>query len=108
MENAGLANEVVSMPSGIAAVEKLTGRQNFAAVFTDLMLREMDGFAVISWVKEKYPELLTVAISRCDDLPTINRAFQAGADFYIPKPIREVDLKNLSRNYSRYQQLYFL
>jgi CheY-like chemotaxis protein len=99
MVNAELANEVVWVPSGIAAVEKLTGEQKYSAVFTDLMLQEMDGLQLISWVKEKYPNLLIVAISHRDEMDIINRAYQAGAAFYIAKPVREVDLINLTKHY---------
>lgn len=100
MANAHWKNEIVWVPSGICAVEKLAGKQDYAAVFTDLMLREMDGFAVIAWVKERFPNLPVIAISHRDDEESITKAFAAGADFYIPKPIRQVDLLNLVHNCS--------
>jgi CheY-like chemotaxis protein len=97
MANAQLTNEIVSVASGVAAVETLTGERRYAAVFTDLMLREMDGFEVISWVRDKYPDMLIVAVSWRTELETISRAFEAGAHFYILKPVREVDLINVAK-----------
>src|ERR1041384_5329420 len=97
LNNAQLANEVVSVASGVAAVETLTGERKYAAVFTDLMLREMDGFEVISWVRDKYPDLLIVAVSWRAEVETIAKAFEAGAHFYILKPVREVDLLNVAK-----------
>jgi DNA-binding response OmpR family regulator len=72
---------------GEAAIERLVERgEKFDAVVLDVMLPGMDGFAVVSALREAknyVPVLILTARGRAED---VLEGFAAGADDYLPKP----------------------
>lgn len=63
-------------------------------VLLDAIMPEMDGFITCKNLKEKYPELPVIIITSLDDDQSVERAFQAGADDYLTKPINWSVLKH--------------
>lgn len=72
--------------SGEDAMARLHRAANFDVVVLDVMLPGMDGFAVMSEMREAgyfIPTLMLTARGHPDD---VLRGFAAGADDYLPKP----------------------
>ena len=83
-----LGFEVVSSP-GAAHGLALALAQPFAAVITDLVMPEMDGFELIRALRGQpaTAHLLIVATSASVFPEDEIRSIQAGADLFLPKPI---------------------
>ncbi len=68
-------------------------RDSFDALILDWMIPDMDGYAVLGWVREnfdwKVPVLFVTARDQEDD---IVRALEQGADDYIVKPAKQREL----------------
>jgi len=86
LEAEGYAVEVVD--TGERAIQRLVGGEPepFDLVVLDVMLPGMDGFAVVSELREAkqfVPVLILTARGRPED---VLKGFAAGADDYLPKP----------------------
>lgn len=71
---------------GKTALDILTAETNFDAIILDVMLPEIDGFAVAKTLREREnftPILMLTARSRPED---VLLGFEAGADDYLSKP----------------------
>lgn len=83
LEAEGFETEVAA--DGSVALDVLRAR-NFDAIVLDVMLPEVDGFAVARRLRESEnftPILMLTARSRPED---VLDGFEAGADDYLPKP----------------------
>lgn len=70
---------------GKIALEKLKS-QDFDAVVLDVMLPEVSGFEIASWMRSQEnftPILMLTALGKPED---VLQGFAAGADDYLPKP----------------------
>lgn len=79
--------EVDTVSDGESALELLTAnRERFDVVVLDVMLPGIDGFAVVSNMRDAglfVPVLMLTARGRPED---VLRGFESGADDYLPKP----------------------
>ena len=71
---------------------------DFALVFSDGKMAEMDGFEFVSIVRANYPKLGIVLVTAHEDEYPLSEALRAGADGYITKPF---SLKKLSLIFSK-------
>lgn len=95
----GLANELVELPDGQAALDYLYRRGAYRSaararrpglILLDINMPKVDGFAVLEQVK-RTPALQVIPIfmlTSTDDQREINRCYALGANSYIVKPIR--------------------
>ena len=82
---------VLTAADGRSAVEIASGKE-VGLMLLDLRLVGMDGFEVLSVVKERRPELPVVMITAYDDMQTAIEAIRLGAIDHLGKP---VDLDHL-------------
>ena len=86
--------EVATANNGRHALEVMA-RQPFDVVLLDVMMPELDGFHTLLALKED-PELRhtpVIMISALDELDSVVRCIQAGAEDYLPKPFNPTRLK---------------
>lgn len=79
--------ETISASDGMSALEKIYG-ESPDLVLLDIMMPVMDGFEVLLKLKEK-PEtrdIPVIVISASNDLQSVVRGIQLGAEDYLPKP----------------------
>jgi len=81
----GLPYEVRSVSSGKEAVAAL-GKQAAHVVITDIMMPEMDGFALLRYIRENFPGTVVVAITGYGTIEDAVRAIKEGAFDYVTKP----------------------
>jgi len=108
MDDAGLTKRAVEslrpaasvrvIQSGKELINYLEGQEPYAdraahplpaVVLLDLRMPEMDGFAVLEWVKNRadYAQIPIVAVSGLSDSEHMKRAFALMARSYLFKPI---------------------
>ena len=95
--NARIANPVVEVRDGEAAICYLSGQGVYAdrtrcpmpfLVLLDLRMPRMSGFEVLEWIRGQptLRELIVVVLSSSDDMRDVNKAHQLGATSYLVKP----------------------
>jgi len=85
---------VVRAESGHQALEMLR-MQEFDLVLLDIMMPEMDGFAVLQQIKadEALCHLSVIMISALEELESVAHCIEMGAEDYLPKPSNPTLLK---------------
>ncbi|WP_051906620.1 ATP-binding protein [Methylomarinum vadi] len=81
-------------------------RDHFHLALIDLNMPVMNGFSLIKAIQsdKNIAHLKTVAISAYADKNTIKKAFAAGFDDYLTKPINEQDLRNIIQSIAQSPQ----
>jgi serine phosphatase RsbU (regulator of sigma subunit) len=81
----------VSATNGREALEKIQAEPP-DMVLLDIMMPEMDGFAVLETLKaeKKWRDIPVVVISAMDDIKSVARGIELGAEDYLPKPFDPV------------------
>ena len=85
LERQGYAT--VKAESGREALQKMR-TQEFDLVLLDIMMPEMDGYAVLQEIQadETLRHLRVIMISALDELESVARCIEMGAEDYLPKP----------------------
>lgn len=85
--------EVVEAVDGQEAMEKLAICPEIRFVITDLKMPRMDGFELITAIRKKQLHYVYILVQTyCDDEDTLVRALSLGADDFLRKPVRPVEL----------------
>ena len=77
--------EVIEAESGEEALEKYHANQDIAVAVLDVMLPEMDGFAVLGHIREKQDTPIIMLTAREEETDKV-LGLELGADDYITKP----------------------
>jgi len=79
--------EVATATNGREAVE-LVARQPFDVMLLDIMMPEMDGYQVLEHLRAGgvQPDVRVIMISAVDELDSVVRCLELGADDYLTKP----------------------
>lgn len=89
-----LGYQVALAENGREALD-LAAAEPFDLMLLDIMMPEMDGYAVLQALKA-HPELRrlpVIILSALDDMESVVRGVELGADDYLPKPFDTVLLK---------------
>ena len=87
-------HKVVTAANGTSALD-LVARQDFDIILLDLMLPGMSGFEVLRRLKaaEQTNHIPVIMISALDELDSVVRCIEAGAEDYLTKPFNPVLLR---------------
>jgi sigma-B regulation protein RsbU (phosphoserine phosphatase) len=79
--------EVETVESGLAALDAIRSTA-FDLVLLDVMMPEVDGYAVLRELKLAHDtrDIPVIMISALDELDSVVRCIEAGAEDYLPKP----------------------
>jgi sigma-B regulation protein RsbU (phosphoserine phosphatase) len=79
--------EVETVESGLAALDAIRSAA-FDLVLLDVMMPEVDGYAVLRELKSasETRDIPVIMISALDELDSVVRCIEAGAEDYLPKP----------------------
>jgi CheY-like chemotaxis protein len=100
LQRAKIPNPLISLSDGRAAISHLrhcaTGTKEMPLfVFLDLNMPVVDGFYVLDWMRHQpaLRRLITVVLSTSSNQRDVARAFELGADAYLPKfpPVSEIN-----------------
>ena len=112
-QKASLVNPIQIVRDGEEAVAYLGGEGKYAnraeyplpaLVLLDLKLPRMDGFEVLSWIRQQdgIQGLPVVVLTSSNELRDVNRAYSLGANSFFVKELdfqQAVDLSSLLRHY---------
>ncbi len=87
-------HRVVTVADGAAALQ-LAMAQDFDLILLDLILPEMSGFEVLRRLKAtaQTSDIPVIVISALDELDSVVRCIEAGAEDYLSKPVNPVLLQ---------------
>ncbi len=93
LKREGYTNLAVA-ENGRQAVDMLAGRR-FDLVLLDIMMPEMDGYQVLEHIKSSQVlrEIPVIMISAVDEMDSVVRCIELGAEDYLPKPFNRVLLR---------------
>lgn len=83
--------DVTCVQDGRQAIRLLT-EQAFDMAVLDIMVPEVSGLEVLSYIKEQKPEMTTIMLTALDDERTQVQAFNLYADDYVIKPVSPIIL----------------
>ncbi|HNR29474.1 MAG TPA: response regulator [Candidatus Hydrogenedentes bacterium] len=85
--------EVQSAPNGRVALEKLRADGDLVAIFTDIMMPEMDGITLIREARKVAPSVVCIVMTGYATLDTARAAVKEGAYDYVLKPFNLSEIK---------------
>ena len=77
--------QAIHCHTGQEAVEQV--KKNPIVVLMDVVMPEMDGYEACRQIKAAYPSLPVIMMTAYDNVSALEKAFSAGADDYLPKPL---------------------
>ncbi len=80
-------------PSGPAALNLIRARDDFAVLFTDIMMPEMDGIQLIREARKVRPSLIPIVMTGFGTVETARAAVKEGAYDYVLKPFSLSEVK---------------
>jgi CheY-like chemotaxis protein len=107
LDNAGVKNPLRVVNDGEEFVDYMEGTGNYedrkmyplpGLVLLDLKLPKRDGFELLNWVRghSKFSALPVIVLTATQELQDVNRAYQAGANSFLVKPMNFKDYQGLS------------
>ena len=95
--NARIANLLIEVRDGQAAIQYLSGEGDYAdrtrypipfLILLDLRLPKLSGFEVIAWLRDQpqLADLIVVVLTGSDHVPDVTKARDLGANSYLVKP----------------------
>jgi len=95
--NAHIANPLLEVRDGQAAIQYLSGEGDYAdrtrypipfLILLDLRLPKLSGFEVIAWMRDQpqLANLIVVVLTASDHVPDVTKARDLGANSYLVKP----------------------
>ena len=86
---------------------RMAGFQRYNLIFLDYMLPGKDGVSVIEELKKASPEAIVILISGYDISGELDRAFNKGAQEFLPKPVDVDKIMNI-KEVAEYLKLHHL
>lgn len=97
IEDSALGNVVESNAGGQYGIESVLRTQP-DVVLIDLLMPEIDGIRIISELTKRKYQGKFVMISQIDNKEMVGEAYKTGVDFFIHKPINNVEVEAVLKN----------
>ncbi|MDO4960778.1 MAG: response regulator transcription factor [Eubacteriales bacterium] len=78
--------DTIQAENGEDACNKLEN-EHVHLIITDIMMPAMDGYSLVSAIREYDPEIPILMITARDDFPAKQKSFNIGVDDYMTKPV---------------------
>lgn len=85
--------EVISVGSGLEALEQIKACNDIVVLFTDIMMPEMDGIELIREARKLRPTIVPLVMTGYATLDTARAAVKEGAYDYVLKPFNINEIK---------------
>ena len=89
-----IGNNVATANDGIGALSRVN-KTKFDLILLDIIMPNMNGYEVLEFLKKdkRYYEIPIIMLSSMDDLTSIYRCIELGADDYVTKPFDKMILE---------------
>jgi CheY-like chemotaxis protein len=89
--------EFIAYLEGVGAYSDRAAHPLPSIVLLDLKMPEMDGFAVLEWIKAqpKFSQIPVVVISGFEDVSHLRRAYSLNASSYLAKPVNMESFRDI-------------
>ena len=67
-------------------------------VLVDLLMSSMDGITLVQKIRETNKDICFIMISKISDKEMVQRAYKAGIEFFINKPVNLVEVETVLKN----------
>jgi CheY-like chemotaxis protein len=88
---------VLSFENGLEAWNYINSSDGIDIVVSDVDMPEMDGIELLSRIKDSYPDKICILLS--GDVSNEKSAKKMGADVFLAKPFKIVDLFDIVQTY---------
>ena len=90
-----IGNKVEVANNGIEALEIVDNLEEIDLILLDIIMPKMNGYEVLEFLKKdkRYHEIPVIMLSSMDDLTSIYRCIELGADDYVTKPFDKIILE---------------
>ena len=97
IEDNGLGNVCGSTDGGPADLDEILAK-NPDMILVDFLMPEKDGVTLVKELKERGCTAKCIMISQVSTKELIGKAYDAGMEFFISKPINIIEVKSVIRN----------
>ena len=112
-QKAGVPLNLKNVSDGDEAIAYLEGNSNYSdrelnplprLVLLDLKMPRVSGFDVLAWMRkdQKFRDLPVVVLTSSNHAADVERAYQAGANSYLVKPVDFNGLVDLAKSIHKY------
>jgi DNA-binding NtrC family response regulator len=91
--------------SGVEALALLESGEEFDLMLADLMMKNMDGIALLERTKDQYPDMPVVIVTGVRDISVALATIRNGAYDYLMKPFEHEQLLAVVRHALEYRRL---
>lgn len=74
-------------------------------VVVDLLMPDMDGVTFVEKAKKQLPGVAFIMLSQVSSKDMVAKAYEAGVEFFIQKPVNAIEVRQVIENVSRKQSL---
>lgn len=74
-------------------------------VVVDLLMPDMDGVTFVEKAKKQLPGVSFIMLSQVSSKDMVAKAYEAGVEFFIQKPVNAIEVRQVIENVSRKQSL---
>lgn len=97
VEDKGFGSVVGRNTDACAAVDEIVA-EHPDIVIVDYLMPEMDGVELVELVKKRAPEICFVMLSKVDDKKMVAKAYEAGIEFFMSKPVSIIEANRVLGN----------
>ena len=110
---ANIVNSLQIVKNGEEAVDYLSGKGDFSdrdkyplpiLILLDLKLPRKSGYEVLSWIRQQpgFKRIPVIVFTSSEQISSINKAYELGANSYLVKPITFDALLNMIKTLNLY------
>ena len=110
---ANIVNSLQIVKNGEEAVDYLSGKGDFSdrdkyplpiLILLDLKLPRKSGYEVLSWIRQQpgFKRIPVIVFTSLEQISSINKAYELGANSYLVKPITFDALLNMIKTLNLY------
>ena len=89
--------KIESAYSGEEALDMIN-RGDFQIVVTDISMPGMNGLELLRKIRGTHPLIQVIIVTASDDVDNLISAFEAGANDFLPKPLKRKEIKKALEN----------
>jgi len=83
---------VTTAANGLQAIQMIK-TANYDLILLDILMPEINGYEVLQWLREQFRHIPAIAISALDEIDSVVKCIEMGAEDYLTKPFNSILLR---------------